>query len=118
MTVCSESDKRNWPKLQDVELALAKTFLPTLFGDDYNEAGPHRKLFCLPVKWTGLAIPDPTVSAEPNNEASILLCSHLLAAFRGIDTFQSAGHSAVILEVKAELKICNRATNDFAMGPP
>jgi hypothetical protein len=29
----------------------------------------RRKLSCLPVKWAGLAIPDPTVSAEPNHLA-------------------------------------------------
>jgi hypothetical protein len=68
-------------EFQDVELALAKTFLTTLFGDDYNKTDPHRKLSCLLVKWAGLVISDPTVSAEPNYEASILLCSHILAAF-------------------------------------
>jgi hypothetical protein len=29
-------------EFQDVELALAKTFLPTLFGDDYDEMDPRR----------------------------------------------------------------------------
>jgi hypothetical protein len=93
-------------KFQDVELVLvAKTFLPTFFGDNYNKANPHHKLSCLPVKWAGLAIPDPTVSAEPNYEASML----------HVDTFRSADHSAVVLEVKAELKTCNLVTNETAM---
>jgi hypothetical protein len=74
-------------KFQDVKLTLFKTFLPTLFGDDFDKSDPHRKLSCLLVKWAGLAIPDPTVSADPNYEASVLLCSHILAAFQGKDTF-------------------------------
>jgi hypothetical protein len=104
------------PKFRDVELVLAKTFLLTLFGDDYHKVDPCRKLSCLPVKWAGLAIPDPTVSAEPNYEASVLLCSHILAAFRGVDRFRSANHSAVITEVKRrELKAHNFETNSFSM---
>jgi hypothetical protein len=59
------------------------------------------------VKWAVLAIPDPTSSADLNYNASILLCLHLLAAFRGIDTFRSADHMAVIAKVKAEIKLCN-----------
>jgi hypothetical protein len=38
------------PEFRDIELVLAKTFLPTLFGDDYDEVDPRRKLSCLPVK--------------------------------------------------------------------
>jgi hypothetical protein len=62
-------------------------FLPTLFGVDFDKSNPHSKLSCLPVKWAGLAIPDPTESADPNYEVSVLLCSHMLATFPGIDTF-------------------------------
>jgi hypothetical protein len=108
--------KRIGPDFQDVKLVLSKTFLWTLFGDDFNKSNPHHKLSCLLVKWAGLVIPDPTVSADPNYEVSVLLCSHILATFRGIYNFQLADHTAVILEVKAELKICNLATkNEAAM---
>jgi hypothetical protein len=70
------------PESRDVELALFKTFLPTLFRDDFEVLDRYCKLSCLLVKWAGLAIPDPsTVSADPNYEASILFCSHILAAF-------------------------------------
>jgi hypothetical protein len=34
-----------------------------------------------------LAIPDPTTSAKSNYEASILICSHLLAALWGVKEF-------------------------------
>jgi hypothetical protein len=72
---------------RDVKLVLSKTFLPTLIRDDYDKANPHQKISYLLIKWAGLAISDPTVAAEPNYEASILLCSHILAAFQGVDTF-------------------------------
>jgi hypothetical protein len=49
---------------QDFKLVLAKTFLPTLFGDDYNESDPHHKLSCLPVKW----------AASPGNYAETQNC--------------------------------------------
>jgi hypothetical protein len=32
------------PEFRDVELILAKTFLPNLFGDAYSKFDPHRKL--------------------------------------------------------------------------
>jgi hypothetical protein len=75
------------PEFAAVEQTLAKTFLPTLFGDEYNDDDPRRALAGLPVKWAGLAIPDPTTSAQPKYDASILLCSHILALFRGVDVF-------------------------------
>jgi hypothetical protein len=66
------------PEFKEVEQTLAKTFLPALFGDSYDNAtGPWHKFACLPMKWTGLAIPDPTSSAELNHDASVLLTSHV-----------------------------------------
>jgi hypothetical protein len=64
------------PEFAAVEQTLAKTFLPTLFGDEHDDDDPRRALAGLPVKWAGLAIPDPTTLAQPNYEASILLCFH------------------------------------------
>jgi hypothetical protein len=62
-----------------IEKTLAKTFLQTLFDNEYDNEDPRRTLLpCLPIKWAGLAIPDPTTLAQPNYEASILLCSHIL----------------------------------------
>ena len=81
----------------------------------YNEKDPRRALAALPVKWAGLANPDPTTSAQPNYESSILLCSHILAAFRGVDEFRSTDHTKVIREVKAELKLRNAAKNESCL---
>jgi hypothetical protein len=103
------------PEFASIEQTLARTFLPTLFGDEYEKDDPRHALASLPVKWAGLAIPDPTTSAQPNYEASILLCSHILAAFRGVDIFRSTDHLKVIKEVKAELKLCNAAKNEASL---
>jgi hypothetical protein len=67
------------------------------------------------VKWAGLAIPNPTLAADANYEASILVCSHILAAFRGVEPFRSAKHKSVISEVKTELRLCNEAKYETEM---
>jgi hypothetical protein len=76
------------PEFASIKQTLAKTFLPTLFGDKYDGKDPGHVLAGLPVKWAGLVIPDPTPLAQPNYEASILLCSHILAVFRRVDVFR------------------------------
>jgi hypothetical protein len=63
------------PEFQNVKLTLSRTFLLTLFGDNYDENDPYCKISCLPVKWAGLVIPDPTSLADSNYNVSILLCS-------------------------------------------
>jgi hypothetical protein len=70
-----------------IETAITHTFLPAMFGDEYNKDDPQRKLTCLPVKHASLALPDLTASAQSNYEASILVCSYLLAALRGVNEF-------------------------------
>ena len=91
-------------EFEGVERALAQVSLPALFDDNYDDAmDPRRCLAALPVKFAGLAIPNPTASAATNYDASILVCSHLLAPFRGVDEFRTADHLAVIREVKTEL---------------
>ncbi len=93
----------------EVENAISHTFLPALFDEVIPDDDPRLKLACLPVKHAGLALPDPTASAQTNFDASILVCSHLLAAIRGVDKFRTADHKAVIHGVKAELKSRNQA---------
>jgi hypothetical protein len=104
------------PEFASIKQTLAKTFLPTLFGDEDDDDDPHCALTGLPVKWAGLAIPDPTTSAQPNYAASTLPCSHILAAFRGVDVFQSTNHLKVIREVKAKLKPCNAAKSESSLN--
>jgi hypothetical protein len=102
---CKESLKASDPN----SCTLSETILPKLFGDDYDDDGPRRKVSCLPpVRWAGLvALHNPTSTADSNYDASILLCcSHVLAAF--LDTFRSADHMNPISGVKLELKHHNQ----------
>jgi hypothetical protein len=69
----------------------------------------------LPVKHAGLALSDPTKSAESNYEASVLVASHLLAALRGTEAFRSTEHVAVIKAVRSELTSRKKKTNDTAL---
>jgi hypothetical protein len=61
-------------------------------------------LSALPVKFAGLAISDPSACYESNYAASTLVCSHILAAFRGTESFSSADHQSVRKAVTAEIK--------------
>ena len=84
-------------------MTLETALRPLLFGDDISKPDHFRKLLSLPVKHAGLALPNPTISGPANYDASILVCSHLLAAFRGTATFSTADHLSVRTEVFAEL---------------
>jgi hypothetical protein len=54
---------------------------------------------------------------QPNYEASILLlCSHILAAFRGVNVFRSIDHLKFIRDVKAKLKLRNAAKSDSSLN--
>jgi hypothetical protein len=49
-------------------------------------------------------------------QQSILLCSHILAAFRGAGVFRSTDHLKVIWEVKAEPKLCDAAKSESSLN--
>jgi hypothetical protein len=96
-----------------VKIALARTFLPALFYADYDVAAdPCQQLASLPVKFSGLAMPNPTTSTAANYEVSIVIWSHLLAALQGMDEFRMADHLAVTREVKTELCQSNLEKNN------
>jgi hypothetical protein len=69
-----------------------------------NNIDIFQMLLGLPVKQVGIALPDPAVLGQANYEASILVCSHLLAAFQGTVVFSTTDHLSVHKEVFAELK--------------
>jgi hypothetical protein len=56
----------------DFEAAIADIFLPALYGEILKDCTYHRKLSALPIKFAGLALPDPTASSEGNYKASTL----------------------------------------------
>jgi hypothetical protein len=59
-----------------------------------------------------VGLPNPTSAAETNHEASTLICSHVLAAFPGVEALPSAKHKSVIKDVKTELKLSDRAKHE------
>jgi hypothetical protein len=94
---------------------LAENFLPTLFGNGKG-CDTKRQLACLPVKHAGLALPNPTTTAESNWKASTLICGHLVAALRGTTDFRSVDHSATMQSGKAELKKRNQVAHDETLA--
>jgi hypothetical protein len=56
------------------------------------------------VKHSGLALPNPTTTAESNWKASTLVCGHLVAALRGNTEFRSADHASIMAQGKAEIR--------------
>jgi hypothetical protein len=99
----------------ELETTINNLFLPSLFADQFDESNPHRNLSKLPVKFAGLALPDPVASSDANFEASTLVCSHLLGEFRGVEPFSLEEHLSVQKTVIVELKTCKTALNDFAL---
>jgi hypothetical protein len=88
MTICAASHDKDWPRVQGSGTNFSQNLPPGSIGDSYDDdTGPRRQFACLPVKWAGLAIPDPTSSAELHHDSSKLLTSHVLAVFQGIKVF-------------------------------
>jgi hypothetical protein len=87
-------------EFQDIE---QQKFLPALFGDELADGLPGQ-LACLLVKKAGLAIPNPTLSAESNWTASTVICGHLIVAIQGREVFWTADHSARMSAGKAETR--------------
>jgi hypothetical protein len=90
-------------KFSGVEQAILDDFLPALFDDKICETNKCHALAGLPVKHAGLALPNHTTLVDSNFEASTLVCSHLIAAFRGVKEFQLEEHESVQRSVQAEL---------------
>jgi hypothetical protein len=88
-------DKGIRNNFSEIEKAILDLFLPALFSDKLEECNPHYILSKLPMKFAGLALPHPVASSDSNFEASTLVCSHLFAAFRGVEPFSSAEHQSV-----------------------
>jgi hypothetical protein len=99
-----------------LEEALSKAFLPSLFDDAFDDNDPRRKLPTFPVKFAGLAIPNPVISSNPNYKASTLICSHIIAAICGETMFCLLEHKEVIRDVKAVLTTCNNAKHETALN--
>ena len=83
-----------------VEEEIAKAFLPALFeGVGYGT--PGREITRLPVKQAGMALPDPTLTASENWQASCVITGHLVSALRGQVPFRTADHTACLRDGRA-----------------
>ena len=76
---------------------LFDNFIPTLFGCDVNQ--PEWKLFALPVRFGGLGVFSPSLTAEPHYLASRASTEVLVSALQG-DSFELATHEATVLSAK------------------
>jgi hypothetical protein len=76
--------------------------LPALFGVDGID-DTQRQLACQLEQKSGLAIPDPTTTADTNWTTSIVVCGHLVAALQGTDEFRSVDHNCIMAAEKVEM---------------
>ena len=98
-------------EFDDLETGISTEFIPIILGQ--TDIAPElRALTALPVKHAGLALPNPTTTANQNYQASTLICSHLISAIRGHSTFSSHTHQQTLTAGKAELVQRKQASND------
>jgi hypothetical protein len=109
--VCAKTYKGNWPQVC-IHLANCRQDLSanSFLGDGYDNEDPRRALADPPPSKVGQAgnpWPHNLGAAKLWNEHPPILCSHILAAFGGVDVFRSTDHLKVTREVKAKLKLRN-----------
>jgi hypothetical protein len=66
-------------EFRGIKEALLTKFLPALFRVAETD-NTLRQLACLPVKKSGLTIPDPMTTADKNWTTSTVVCGYLIAA--------------------------------------
>lgn len=79
-----------------------KKFLRSLFETEINE--DIDLLSELPVKFGGLAFPNPTKTFQSNREASALVTSHLHSAIMGTEVFAPGTHVLIRAESRNALE--------------
>ena len=88
MSVYSEGGGGISDGFTDTEKVIQSKLIPALFGDHgIGAADNFSMLMSLSVKHTGLTLSYPTISGTASYDVSILVCSHLLAAFRCTQLF-------------------------------
>ena len=99
-----------------VEEALHQVFLAALFGDSLSADDSMRRLMALPVKSSGLGLPNPTQTAQTNYSTSVAICSHLLDAFNGSSEFSTVDHTTAVQEAKQAHAASLAATHDAELA--
>ena len=98
--VCKNTGK----SFTDIEKAIANVFIPALFNEPFDPDDPTRALAELPVKFSGLSLPNPVNTANSNFENSILMNAHLIRALNGLTDFKISDHLSMIKEVRSEIR--------------
>jgi hypothetical protein len=102
-------------KFTKIEQALRTKFLPALLGNESVLEDARRQLTCFPVKCTGIAIPNPTQTADKNWNGSTVVGGHLTSALRGKEVFRFLDHQAIMATGKAEIGKQNMKDSEGTM---
>jgi hypothetical protein len=102
---------------QPLEEKLATAFLPALFGEHSIEDTHRRLLAALPVKFAGLAIPNPVATADSNYKTSTLVCGHLVQAVNPNNDvkFSQVDHISTRKTVMAEVRDRKTKENEASL---
>ena len=92
------------PLFEPLEQTIRETFLTALFGEPIPVDNHRCELSRLPVKHSGLALPNPVESAKQNYEASRNVCSHLIDALLGKEKFETSTHLATIAAARETIQ--------------
>jgi hypothetical protein len=92
--------------------SLASKFLPALFGESLPTGDERIPLSSLPNKHAGLALSNPSESAELNFAASRACVDHLVEAIKSKVVFRTSDHLRTLREAKSESKSKKKATHE------
>ena len=87
-----------------LEMAIQGEFLPALFGETVDDGDYRLELAHLPVKYSGMALPNPIKTAKQNHQASKDVCSHLISALNDESAFETAVHTQTMAAAKAAIQ--------------
>ena len=80
---------------QVVEVALREIFLPDLFQGAPAQI-PGREITSLPIKQSGINLPDPTRTVGVNCTVSWVITGHLFLALRRTAEFRLVDHALLV----------------------
>ena len=77
---------------------------PSAFGEAIDDSDYRLELAHLPVKYSGLALPNTVKSATLNHQASKDVRSHLISALKDETTFETAKHTQAMATAKSAIR--------------
>eukprot|EP00978_Attheya_sp_CCMP212_P043518 scaffold285789_cov24-Attheya_sp.AAC.1 len=104
-------------EFSEVEAALTEVFLPALFRE-MTPAGVHlRKITALPVKVSGLSIPNVEHSATKNFSTSVDCCSFLVNTIMGQATWSHLDHKVTLKQAREAAQLSSIKDTERSLGP-